>query len=286
MPVTAPTAPSAPVPKRGVFRQQALNKLSAPSDQLDALLRVTSPRGWLALIALAAVVTATVVYGLFGAVPTTVSGQGLFLPPGGLISIDAPIAGTVTQMTGRAGAEVRAGDEIGTVSAAAGKPVVVRATFAGVITELLTDTGNFVSPGQSMAIMEPEGGSTGAVVFVTAGEGKAIAPGMRVRLSPSTAPSEQYGQIEGVVSSVSEFPVSPRRLQFVLQNADLVQSILKLGSVLEVTIDATPDPGTQSGLQWTSGEGAPFRVGNGTLTSASVILAEQSPAGKLFNPRE
>ena len=231
-------------------------------------------------------VLATVAYGLFGAVPTTVSGRGLFLPPGGLVSVDAPIAGTITRVAGRAGAAVKAGDEIGTVSAAGGKPVVVRATIPGVITEILTDAGNFVSPGQAMAIMEPVGGAIGAVVFVPAGEGKAIATGMRVRLSPSTAPSEQYGQIEGVVSSVSEFPASSRRIQFVLQNADLVQDIHQLGSVLEVTINVTPDPGTPSGLRWTSGDGAPCLVGNGTLTKVSIILSEQSPAGKLFSPRD
>ena len=273
-------------PRGGDVRPEAPNSLAAPADQLDTLLRVTSPRGWLALTALAAVVLATVAYGLFGAVPTTVSGRGLFLPPGGLIRIDAPVAGMVTRMAGRAGAAVEAGDEIGTVSAAVGEPIVVRATSRGVVTEILADAGNFVSPGQALAIMEPVGGRTGAVVFVPAGEGKAIATGMRVRLSPSTAPSEQYGQIEGVVSSVSEFPVSPQRVQFLLQNADLVQDIHELGSVLEVTIDVMADPDTPSGLRWTSGDGAPFVVGNGTLTTASVILAEQSPAEKLFGRRE
>jgi biotin carboxyl carrier protein len=282
---TSTTAPPAQPKRKSVFRQQALTSLSSPSDQLDSLLRVTSPRGWLVLVALLAVVAATVLYGFVGAVPTTVSGQGLFLPPGGLLSVDAPRSGTVTQMRGRVGLAVQPGDEVGTIAISEHDTYVVRATFSGVITEILIDAGNFISAGQALAIVEPAG-STGAVVYVAAGEGKAITPGMRVRLSPSTAPSEQYGQIEGVVGSVSQFPVSPRRLQFVLQNADLVSAIVALGSVLEVNIVVTQDPTTRSGLKWTSGKGPPFPVGNGTLTSVSVILDSESPAKKLFSPRE
>jgi multidrug efflux pump subunit AcrA (membrane-fusion protein) len=283
---TTTTAPPAPPKRRGVFRQQALNSLSAPSDQLDTLLRVTSPRGWLALIALVAVVAAAVLYGFVGAVPTTVSGQGIFLPPGGLISIDAPRAGSVASMTGEVGTALKPGDEVATIAINEREVYVVRATVTGLIAEILVDAGNFVSPGQAMVITEPGEAGTGAVVFVAAGEGKAITPGMGVHLSPSTAPSEQYGQIEGVVSSVSEFPVSPRRLQFVLQNADLVKSIELLGSVLEVNIAVTEDLNTKSGLKWTSGDGPPFLVGHGTLTAVSVVLEQESPAGKLLNPRE
>lgn len=281
-----PTTASTDSPKpRGVFRQQALTSLSAPSDQLDALLRVTSRRGWLVLVALVAVVAAAVLYGFVGAVATTVSGQGLFLPPGGLISVEAPQSGTVTKVTGRVGSAVRIGDQVGTIATGPQKNHIVRATQSGVITEILVDEGNFVTPGQHLAVIEPAG-SRGAVIYVPAGEGKAIRDGMRVRLAPSTAPSEQYGQIEGVVSSVSEFPVSPRRLEFVLQNANLAAATTAVGSVLEVNVVVTEDAATKSGLKWTSGKGAPFLIGNGTLTSASVILNEKSPATKLFGSDE
>ncbi|HEX8508629.1 MAG TPA: HlyD family efflux transporter periplasmic adaptor subunit [Propionibacteriaceae bacterium] len=283
---TTTTAPPVAPQRKSVFRQQALNSLSAPSDQLDTLLRVTSARGWLVLVALVAVVAATVLYGFVGAVPTTVSAQGLFIPPGGLIDIEAPRSGTVTSLAGRVGSVVKVGDPIGTIAVSERDSYVVRATEAGMITETLIDEGNYIAPGQAMAILEPTGSGANAVVYVAAGEGKAITTGMAVHLSPSTAPSEQYGQIEGVVTSVSEFPVSPRRLQFVLQNAALVQSMVALGSVLEVNVNVTTDPDTTSGLKWTSGNGPPFLVGNGTLTSASVILDQESPAGKLFNPNE
>jgi HlyD family secretion protein len=45
--------------QKSLFRQEAMDKTLSP-DELDRLMRVTSPRGWLALIALLALVAAAV----------------------------------------------------------------------------------------------------------------------------------------------------------------------------------------------------------------------------------
>ncbi len=46
-----------------------------PPDELDRLMRITHPKGWLALIALLALVAATIVRGFFGSVPIEVGGD-------------------------------------------------------------------------------------------------------------------------------------------------------------------------------------------------------------------
>jgi multidrug efflux pump subunit AcrA (membrane-fusion protein) len=234
------------------------------------------------LLALVAVVLGATVYGFVGTVPTTVSGQGLFLPPGGLVRVDATAAGTVSRVQGRVGETVSKGAPIVTISSVRGNEVAIRAALAGTITEVLVDEGNFVTAGTELVVVEPTSDQITAVVYVPAGQGKAVATGMSARLSPSTAPSEQYGQILGTVSSVSSFPVSSQRLQFILQDDILASEIASLGSVLEVTIAVEQNPTTTSGLEWTSGDGPAFVVHNGTLATASVILGNESPAQKLF----
>src|SRR5918998_6001484 len=62
------------VMQKSLFRQEAMDKTLSP-DELDLLMRVTSPRGWLALIALFALIAATLVWGIFGTVPIVVSGE-------------------------------------------------------------------------------------------------------------------------------------------------------------------------------------------------------------------
>ena len=41
--------------QKSLFREEAMDKMSSP-DELDRLMRVTDPKGWLALIALLALV--------------------------------------------------------------------------------------------------------------------------------------------------------------------------------------------------------------------------------------
>jgi multidrug efflux pump subunit AcrA (membrane-fusion protein) len=270
----------------GVFRPRALESLASPSDQLDQLIRVTATRGWLALLALVAVVVGVVLYGFLGTAPTTVSGQGLFLPPGGLTRLDAPAAGTVAQVHVTIGDTVAEGEDVVTVSTTDGTDIALSSTASGHVTELLVDRGNVLAPGQEVAVVDPSDGELTAIVFVPTGEGKAIEPGMSVQLSPSTAPSEEYGQAMATVRTVSEFPVSSERLEFVLQNDILTQEIAKLGSVLEVTVELATDETTDSGLMWTSGDGPPFEVHNGTLTDASVTIDTEKPAAKLFDPEQ
>ena len=60
--------------QKSLFREEAMDKMSSP-DELDRLMRVTDPKGWLALIALLALVAATVVWGVFGNVPIEVGGD-------------------------------------------------------------------------------------------------------------------------------------------------------------------------------------------------------------------
>jgi HlyD family secretion protein len=67
------------VMQKSLFRQEAMDKTLSP-DELDRLMRVTGPKGWLALIALLALVAAAVVWGVFGTIPVVVGAdEGVLL---------------------------------------------------------------------------------------------------------------------------------------------------------------------------------------------------------------
>jgi HlyD family secretion protein len=234
---------------------------------------------------LVAVVIGAILYGFLGSAPTTVTGQGLLLPPGGLIRVDAPVPGRVVNTPTSEGSEIAAGEVLARIEFE-GEIVNVVSANGGHLVELLVDAGNVVAPGQTVGVVEPESSRSTAVIYLPAGQGKAVVPGMEVHLAPSTAPSEEYGEIIAEVISISEFPVSPERLDFVVNNGLLVRQIASLGAVLEVTVGIVADPDTASGFKWTSGDGPPFEVHNGTITNATVILDEESPASKLFDPKK
>src|SRR5437762_12026177 len=66
-----------------IFRQAALDKLSSP-EQLDQLMQVTTPKSWVALAACCVLILATLLWSIFGSVPTKVNGRGILLKQGGV----------------------------------------------------------------------------------------------------------------------------------------------------------------------------------------------------------
>src|SRR5579872_6965820 len=64
-----------------IFRKSALDRLATP-EELDELMRVTSPRTWLALFGLAVLLLAGIIWSALTSVTTTVSAEGVVAPPG------------------------------------------------------------------------------------------------------------------------------------------------------------------------------------------------------------
>jgi HlyD family secretion protein len=67
-----------------IFRQTALEHLSSP-EQLDRLVTLTSPKGWLALLTLCILLSGIVVWGIYGHIPTRVQGDGILVSQGGRV---------------------------------------------------------------------------------------------------------------------------------------------------------------------------------------------------------
>lgn len=80
-----------------IYRKVALDRLSSP-EQLDHLMKVTSPKGWLALVAVACVLVSALLWGIFGTIPTAVNGQGILIRGGSVYDVVSSGAGVVTQI--------------------------------------------------------------------------------------------------------------------------------------------------------------------------------------------
>lgn len=94
-----------------IFRKVALDRLSSP-EQLDMLMRVTSPKGWIALLALYGLLAMAIGWSVFGSVPTKINGSCILIRPGGVSEIVAPGAGQVSDISVDVGDTVREGQMI------------------------------------------------------------------------------------------------------------------------------------------------------------------------------
>ncbi len=150
---------------------------------------------------------------------------------------------------------------------------------SGKIYEISVARGSYVPPGSTVAIVEPissDGGTLQAVMYFPVKDGKRIKRGMNIAVIPSTIKQEEYGYIQGIVTSVSDFPVSPQYLQTVMQNPALAQGFAA-DPPIEVRISMVTDPTTETGFHWSSSRGPNDTLTPGIPTTGFVVVRSQRP---------
>lgn len=155
----------------------------------------------------------------------------------------------------------------------------VMATASGRIMEVPVRRGDYVQPGSTIAVIESGSGDTtiSALVYFPAVDGKKIKPGMKIGLSPTTVKQEEYGFIQGLVTDVSEFPVSDNYLLSSLQNVSLAKTFHQIENPIEVKVSIIPDPTTYSGYKWSSSKGPAQKIGSGYICNAKVTTESKRP---------
>ena len=94
-----------------VFRKVSLERLSSP-EQLDQLMQVTSPKGWIALLSLVGLLIVALIWGFLGSIPTSAAGDGILLRRGGVSTVVAAGSGQVETILVAVGDEISKGQVI------------------------------------------------------------------------------------------------------------------------------------------------------------------------------
>jgi hypothetical protein len=264
---------------RQIFRKVALERLSSP-EQLDQLVKITTPSGWLALAALVILLLMLLAWAVLGTVPSQVSGPAILIPTGGIKNVASPFAGQVSELAVTAGQTVEEGQVVAMIAQVeGGEAAEVISPYTGRVLEVKVDDGYLVERGTTLLNMELTGDDVRleAVMYVPLADGKQLTPGMSVQVAPSTVRPEVYGFMNGRVVSVGTFPSTYEGILRTLGSDDLVQALNVGTAPIEVHIELVPDGSTVSGFQWSSPEGPPTTVESGTLGTATVITGEQHP---------
>ena len=267
------------------FRTKALAKRRQAED-LDRLPEVAKPRGWLAALALAVVVVGLVIYAIAGEIPRRVEADGVLSSRGGVLEVQSHQSGEILEMLVEIGDEVTAETPVATITNNDGATEEVNADFTGKVLELRTAEGRVLERGDEVVTLAGEPGDqpTGAYLFVDQGDAAGVAPGMRVDVDVSTAPSQSFGVVRGKVDSVSGAPISPQEMDVLLSNDGLVEQFSQNGPPIlaTVTLDRSDTP---TGLRWSAGDGPDFPLNPGALVTADVQQGEQAVLDVILGDR-
>ncbi len=410
---------------RQIFRAAALKRLSSP-ERLNELVKVTSPKSWLAIAAIWGLLIAALIWGIFGEIPKKVHGGGIIIQSGGIVDVNSVASGKLVRFLHKQGDQVKKGEIIAILAqpelevlikneeahlkevrnrlkkvsgienketamkrelatrqqnileqaikskreqisflkeqienqeqlvkeglltkevlqntrqrlsnsqtdidqyandlknvnlslfeSSANKELQInsieanileverrieelkaklkieseiRSEFDGRIIELRANIGEVIRPGSPLVSLEvmasdEKAATLDAIVYVSPAEGKNVKVGMPVKVAPSTVEVEEWGYIEGKVSSVSEYPATPEGMYRVLGNKELVNNFLKGTPPIAVQITLLHDSTTFSKFKWTSVKGPEVEIKSGTLCQADIIIETQKPIVLLF----
>ena len=101
--------------RRDIFNKAALERLSTP-EQLDTLMRVTQPAGWVALATTAVVLGGVVAWSILGDLRVTVPARGILIRGGALIDIQAGSNGRILKFLVKPGDVVNPGDAVAEIA--------------------------------------------------------------------------------------------------------------------------------------------------------------------------
>ena len=266
-----------------IYRKTSLERLSNP-EQLDKMIKITSPLSWLALLAVLAIVAVTVVWSIFGTLPTVETVSGVIVHTEHADAIYSDATGVLESFYTEAGAAIVKGDKIAKIRLSDGTEKDVCAIRDGVLSVLTSEVGAPVLVGTEIARVTPKGmGDLVVVCYVPLAYAQKFEKGMEVLVYPTSVDSQKYGHMEAEIVAVDEYATNVSSLSYVLGSGNLVaEQFAANGPVVSVLCKIKTDSATKSGFYWSNKSAKNLTVSDETIVSAKIVVDECAPIKKLI----
>lgn len=267
-----------------LYRKSALERISSP-EQLDKVVKITSPMSWLVLLAITLIIVVTVIWSIVGSLPVTVTAQGIVASPVSTNAVYLQESGTVVAVLVQAGDELHFNDPILTYKKGSGEVKTLFSDQTGIVSEVMVENGTTVIQGNEALRLSPSvSGEQVIVCYISVNDAKKLERGMNAQIYLSAEDSQTYGHMVARVVNIDSYAASSTGMSYVLGSGNnMVESFQANGAVVSVACELYPDASTKSGYYWSNSKGAQLDVTNGSLTSVKIITEEVAPITKLFS---
>jgi len=151
--------------------------------------------------------------------------------------------------------------------------------YAGRVLSISTNVGKLVTVGETLGTIQrlDQGGKMVVLGYFIGGDGKRIKTKMKAQVSPDTTEQQRYGSILATINKTGEFPVTVNEVIAVVGKQELAQALIDQGRNIQIQALLTPSKDTISGYRWTTSEGPPLTISNGTTCKLLVTVEERAP---------
>lgn len=262
------------------LKREALEKLASP-EQLDKLLVIIKLPGWIALFSLLLLFLGFMGWAIFGKLPITSEGFGIFLNPQAIQVIQSESPGLIESIQVQIGDVVKKGDPLLSIlPSTTQKSLLVVAPEDGLILTVEVLQGEEVEPSKTLFWLEKKrtlGDQDLIYSFFPVGTGSQIKPGMRALIQFDSIQSEIYGKMEGVVQKILPFAVNTQGEALQSLPSVILHDYLSRDQARLLVLIKPVESSTPSGFKWTTQEGPPHLLTRGAVAQVEILLDEKRP---------
>lgn len=294
-----------------LFRKTALDTMSTP-EQLDKQVKIMRPSVWIVFTALIAALITFIVWSFTYKITDGINMSGVVFTNNNVISNTAERDCMVTDVLVSNGDHVEIGDVIAVISNdellekiedrryrlslldessteynALSEQInnlvnsyvastVIKSSTSGYI-QSVRASGTALQVGDSISTIMTDGGYSEVTAYVPIQTARSLNLGMTAQICPSYAAREEYGYMTGVITSISDTPVSDESIIARMGTLSYAEGILPEGSCVEIRIRLDSDENSANSYKWSNSKGENLSVDLGTQCSVIVITSTYLP---------
>jgi HlyD family secretion protein len=169
------------------------------------------------------------------------------------------------------------GGQVDELQARLDHATLVRSPVDGVVVQISGAVGAMTALGARIATITTKAKKTDALVFLPVDSYARVSSGMPALVTPATVDQAEYGSIVARVFLVDNYPSDRQTIAAIVQDEALAERISRRGSVFAVRIELAESSDTSSGFRWSTTEGPPFSISQGTPASAWITTRHERP---------
>ena len=112
--------------------------------------------------------------------------------------------------------------------------------------------------------------------YVSATAAQSIQKGMEVRVYPDVSGSENYGYVQGLVSDLSNYPITEANISETLGRFYSSQLVPQNENIVELRVTLLGGSDGTTGV-WSRAEGGRVTIDTGTICEMEVVVDEMTP---------
>lgn len=267
-----------------LYRKASLERISSP-DQLDTMLKISSPVSWLALIGATLIVVVTVIWAFIGRIPMTVTSAGIVAAPDGTNAVYSNAAGNVTKVFVAPGDKIYENDVLMEIETERGEQVQVISDQVGFVSQIIRPEGSAITQNSEVVRVSPNTQAQQVVVcYVPTTDAQKISRGDYAYVSLSSSDSKSYGHMVGRVINIDAGAAASTAMNNVLGSENNLSNAFSSDgkAVTAVTCELFPSNRSASGYFWSNTRGETLSVNNRDICSVKIITKQVRPIEKLF----